>query len=436
MLEKFQQIIDNFPKKEKKLNILVAVSGGVDSTVLAHLCKKANIDFSIAHCNFNLRDEESDNDQEFVETLAEELGVSFFFQSFNTTEVAIENSKSIQLTARELRYDWFEELIKKNNFDYLFSAHHLNDRVETTIFNFLRGGGVPGLRSIRIINDYIARPLIGFTRKDIELYAVINNIKWREDSSNSNKKYTRNYIRHEIIPLFDDVHENWEKAVENSYIRLEQSEEILKTLAHAIQLKLEFEEYTIDKFLTEVQQPVLLHMALKSFDFTFQQCQEFFRQIKHNTPYFSIATDKHYLLMDRGIVQLIENKEDAQELIIRRPNEEVTSDDFHIASTVMTKEFFEIQKNVNNAYFDLNLVQFPIHVSTWQEGDSFSPFGMKGKKKVSDFFIDQKIPKHLKKTIPILKDANGEIIWIAGYRQSNKFKISLETTEVLIFHLI
>lgn len=437
MLKRFEKILETFPKKGKKLNVLVAISGGVDSTVLAHLCKTCDINFALAHCNFNLRADESDEDQEFVEDLAEELGVSLFFHSFDTVEAAEERSKSIQLTARELRYGWFEELVTKYNFDFLFSAHHLNDRVETTIFNFLRGGGVSGLRSIQEINKYIARPLISFTRKDIELYAILNNIAWREDSSNKNTKYTRNYIRHEIIPRFDDVHENWEKAIENSYTRLEQSEAILKDLAYTIHLNLEFQDFTVDQFMTAVRKPVLLEYALKKYGFTFPQCQDFFRKIKSNTPYASIKSGNYNLVLDRGLIKLIKKATSSQEtLILTKPSDEASGETFHIATSIIQRDVFEIQQDVNNAYFDLKNIEFPISISTWQEGDYFVPFGMRGKKKISDFFIDQKIPKHLKSIIPILKDANGEVIWIAGHRQSNKFKITKKTNKVLIFHLI
>lgn len=437
MLERFQENIETFKKDNQPLHILLAVSGGIDSTVLAHLCHQAGLNFSIAHCNFNLRNQESDEDQAFVEALAEQFGVSIFVQSFDTLKVASENSNSIQLTARELRYDWFEELVKTHRFDYLFAAHHLNDRVETTIFNFLRGGGIAGLRSIRKINEYIARPLLNFTRQDIELFAVVNGITWREDSSNSNTKYTRNYIRHEIIPHFADVHENWEKAVANTYKRLEQAEIILKNQAEILLKKLEEEAIDSPSFLVLCPEPVLLEMALKKFEFTYEQCDYFITELKANKTHIEIISQQHRLICDRGITEFL-NAESSplSDLIIEKPGDEVFNTKLCIASTVIKKEVFQFHKSAQNAYFDLQKVKFPILVSSWKKGDAFIPFGLKGKKKLSDFFINEKIPRHLKYDIPILRDADGVIIWIAGYRQTDLYKISEDTQDVLMLSLI
>ncbi len=438
MLEKFVENIESFKKENKALNVLVAVSGGVDSTVLAHLCHKAGINFSIAHCNFKLRSTESDEDQRFVEQLADDLGVSLFVQSFDTLKVSQDKSLSIQLTARELRYDWFEELVKNNNFDYLFAAHHLNDRVETTLFNFLRGGGIAGLRSIQKINNYIARPLLNFTRQDIELYAVVHNIIWREDSSNASKKYTRNYIRHEIIPHFADVHEHWEKSVNNTYKRLEQAEQILKNQAQEIIQKLYFyDSISKGEFLALVQEPVLLEISLKELGFRFDQCEYFIQELKLNKTHIEIIGENYKLISNRGEIELLKLVDPEQlDMYLEKPGDEVANSKLCIATSIIRRDVFQFDKDQQNAYFDLALIKFPITISSWKKGDTFVPFGMKGKKKLSDFFIDAKIPRHLKYEIPILRDAKGEILWIAGYRQSNKYIINSETQDVLIFHLI
>jgi tRNA(Ile)-lysidine synthase len=216
-----------FPKVAES-KILVAVSGGVDSVVLAHLCKEAHLNFSIAHCNFNLRGEESEQDENFVLELADALDVQVFIEGFETEAYAAEKRISIQMAARELRYNWFTELCETLQFDYIFTAHHANDNLETVLINFIRGTGLEGLTGMPDVNNCILRPLLPFTRSDIENYAKNENFDWREDSSNQSAKYFRNKVRLEVIPRLLELNPQLLESFGKTRSYLQQSSQLIE----------------------------------------------------------------------------------------------------------------------------------------------------------------------------------------------------------------
>jgi tRNA(Ile)-lysidine synthase len=432
MLERFKQIVTTMSVNGKPPKVIVASSGGLDSTVMAHLCKSIGLTFALAHCNFKLRNIESDEDEVFVNNLAKELDVSFFSISFDTIAESEKKSKSIQLTARDLRYEWFDDLLLTHKYDYLFAAHHLNDRVETTIFNLLRGAGIAGLRSIKQVNGTIARPLLSFTRQEIELYAMVNSINWREDSSNASKKYTRNYIRHEIIPHFDEVHPNWQQAISHTYERLEQSEKILKSLAQTLYLQLANGQLSRAIFYKTCTQAILLEMALKDQGITWEQATYFLNEIASNKHPIQIKLDEFILAADAEYIYYTEIKEENTTLVyIEKPGDSASYFNTQIDCFVIDKSDFKLLKNNQYAYFDVEKISFPLLVNSWKKGDLFQPFGFNGKKKISDLLIDLKIPRHLKYEVPMVRNAQNEILWVAGYRQSNKYIITAQTHSIL-----
>jgi tRNA(Ile)-lysidine synthase len=223
MLTKFQHHIElNFPYlKEKKL--LLAVSGGLDSMVLMHLFQELNYSIGIAHCNFQLRGKESDADENFVKLQAEKFQIPIFSTRFETEKFANTNKLSIQLAARKLRYDWFYQLLEEENYDYLLTAHHLDDQLETFLINLSRGTGIEGLTGIPATNDKIMRPLLPFSREEILAFAEENSLSWREDSSNASTKYLRNKIRHEVIPILKTLNPNFLPTFENTLEHLNQA---------------------------------------------------------------------------------------------------------------------------------------------------------------------------------------------------------------------
>ena len=246
--QKFQKHInDNFPfLKNKKL--LIAASGGIDSTVCIHLLRNLNFNISLAHCNFNLRKEDSDLDEFFVKEEAQTLAIPYFVKSFDTITYANTNKISVQLAARELRYEWFEVLIAQNDFDHLITAHHLDDSLETFLINLTRGTGLDGLTGIPAINDKIIRPLLPFTRKEIEAYAKKNNLAWREDSSNLQTKYLRNKLRHDLIPILKDLNQNFMNTFARTLDNLRGSEQIIKDRIESISDEIEESQSDIRQF--------------------------------------------------------------------------------------------------------------------------------------------------------------------------------------------
>ena len=215
-------------------NLLIAISGGIDSVVLAHLCKSLNYKFALAHCNFNLRGEESNADEDFVIELAEQLDVEVFVENFDTEAYAKEKKLSIQMAARELRYNWFDELSNQLEFDYVLTAHHADDNLETFLINFLRGTGINGLTGIPKHKDKYVRPLLDFSREAIEAYAKEHKIKWREDSSNRSRKYLRNKLRHEVVPILKEINPELLKSFQNTLSYLNDTADIVEESLNAV----------------------------------------------------------------------------------------------------------------------------------------------------------------------------------------------------------
>jgi tRNA(Ile)-lysidine synthase len=431
MLEKFLTYISQKTLFSRQNRILLAISGGIDSMAMAHLFFKAQFDFAIAHCHFSLRPE-ADQEAELVSQLAQNFDVPFFFKKFDTITFAQNEKISVQMAARKLRYDFFEQICLKNEYDYIATAHHLNDSLETAIFNFAKGTGIAGLRGILPKNNRIVRPLLFATRSEIENYAKENQIVWLEDSSNVSEKYQRNFIRHQIVPrlatqINPNVVENFAETAE----RLIFTEKVLSNYLSELKSKIWQEKGGLFWLNAEKNlEATLLHYFLEPLGFSFRQCQQIQTCEQIGADFFSVThwavTDRHQL-----VITPIAFQEDIwEEWKIETHTQLLQSNFFSISISCLDTHSENFAPPSEALYFDIEKLSFPLRVRTWREGDTFQPLGMKGRKKISDFLVDEKVPKNLKKRVFVLISAN-EIAGILGMRSSEKFRVNAQTQKVL-----
>ena len=426
MLTKFQNNIEqNFPQlKDKKL--LLAVSGGIDSMVLLDLFYKLRFDICVVHCNFQLRGKESDADEMLVRETCQDSYIPYFIESFDTLEFAKENKLSIQLAARKLRYDWFQEIISLG-FDYVLTAHHLDDNVETFLINFTRGTGLEGLTGIPAQNGNIIRPLLPFSREEIENYALENKIQWREDSSNASDKYFRNKLRHNIVPTLKELNTGFLDSFQNTLHHLHQAESLVNDASKLVYEKVvEVKENQLEihlKSLLEFQNyKAYLYQWLKEYGFSAWNDIYDLVEAQSGKQVFS---ESHVLLKDREKLILSERKEvnKSEVFIIESIESKV-----NIPLKLRFCKAVNIFETVSNCIFvDESKIKFPLTIRKWQEGDYFYPSGMNGKKKLSKYFKDEKYSL-LDKENQWLLCSEDQIVWVIGKRADNRF-INRETTQ-------
>lgn len=414
----------------KNSNIILAVSGGIDSVVMTHLMKNTNYNCSLAHCNFKLRESESELDESFVEELGKQLDFPVHTISFNTISYAKENKISIQMAARNLRYQWFEKLAKETNADYIFTAHHKDDVLETFLINFTRGTGLDGLTGIPEINGKIIRPLLIFEREDIANYAKENNISWREDKSNSSTKYFRNKIRHTIVPVLKDLNPNLLKSFDSTLVNLQESQTLVKDrIRHLKKHVVSYEEnetirISIKKILELNNPKAHLYELLKPYNFTAWKDVVNLLNAQSGKQLFSKT---HRLIKDRDEL-ILTNSESNSDLgcLINEKTEKIEKP----ISLTLEKVDVLGDSDKNSIYIDKALLKFPLTVRKWEKGDYFYPIGMQGKKKLSKYFKDEKMSL-LEKENTWLLCSDNEIVWIIGKRLDNRYKTTNKTLSIL-----
>lgn len=436
LLRKFIDFIQNENLFQKKDNLILAVSGGVDSVALCELCRQAGFQFKIAHCNFQLRGEESERDELFVRELGEKYGVEVFVKIFDTNLFAAENKISIQVAARELRYEWFDELLKTaTDNSYVLTAHHANDNIETVLMNFFKGTGIKGLRGILPKNGKIIRPLLFAKKEDIRSFANENNLSFVEDSSNISDKYTRNYFRNQLIPSLQRV---FPKVEENLIDNTERFHDIHSLYRQSIDLHkkklLEYKENEIHipvlKLLKAKPLKTILYEIISVYGFTAHQTEEVLRLLQSESGKY-ISSSTHKIIKNRKWIVIASHNNLSSSVIVINENEREI--DFANGRLFIEKakgDNTKISSDNYTAVLDADTVSFPLILRKWKQGDYFYPLGMKKKKKLSKFFIDQKMSLNDKEKTWIL-ESNKKIIWIIGKRIDNRFKLTGLTNDLI-----
>jgi tRNA(Ile)-lysidine synthase len=431
MLSEFKNHLKEDLPFLKDSKLLIAVSGGIDSMVLLHLLQQLNYDIAIAHCNFSLRGEESNEDEEFIKNYASENKIKIFATHFDTSSFALDNKLSIQVAARQLRYIWFDQLLGENNLDYLLTAHHLDDSIETFLINLTRGTGLEGMTGIPQQNDKILRALLPFTRSQIELYANENNIAWREDSSNASDKYLRNKLRHDVVPELKSLNPSFAESFQQTLKNLQQSASLAHDAAILVYQQVVSEKegqkhINLEQLLRLPNYKAYLYQWLSSFGFTAWGDIYSLVAAQSGKQVFSPG---YRLLKDREAL-ILEPLKPADKQVYEI-QEGITFINEPLAIKLETTDIISSDSTKNVVFVNNSLIKFPLFVRKWREGDYFCPLGMKGqKKKVSKFFKDERLSLSEKEDTWILCTEN-EIIWVMGRRADDRFKIRNTTDTIL-----
>ena len=410
---------------------MLAVSGGLDSMVLVHLFQQLNYEIVVLHCNFQLRGLESFEDQQFIQEYSNTNAIPFVFTQFDTEAFAADFKVSIQVAARELRYSWFYEQLAIQKGDFILTAHHADDNLETFLINLSRGTGLEGLIGIPAQNEKVIRPLLSFSRQQIEEYASVNKLKWREDSSNASDKYLRNKIRHHLVPLLKELNPNFISSFEKTQSFLSEAQELVDDAAIMVYQQVAREEgediyFDLGRLLQLPNYSSYLYQWLKEFGFT--AWDDIYELVTSQSgkqvlaPYFRLIKDRDCLILSP-----LPSQENQQEFEIESIESKVKFPlnlDFSNVSEIGVASDSTI-------FVDEDKLVFPLTLRHWNEGDVFQPFGMEGKsKKVSKLFKDEKLSLIDKEKVWLLC-SNNQVVWVVGIRQDERFKIDPNSKKLL-----
>lgn len=438
MLQDFQHYIkDNKLFDTKNDRVLLAVSGGVDSMVMLDLFIRSNYNFAIAHCNFHLRGEESLRDEYFVRKFAQTNNIQIFVQEFDTYSYMEKEKKSLEMSARDLRYDWFNKIIKENNFTHLATAHHSDDSAETFVINLLRGTGIAGLHGILPKSGNIIRPLLFASRRNIKDYADKHSIQFVEDSTNKDNKFTRNKIRNEVIPILREISPNFDVIIKKNIERLRETEVVFRKVvdnvkANILQKEDDHIKISIEEILNLQPLHIFMYEILSEFGFNESNINSICETLKDNTSsgrkFFS---DKYRLVRDRKYLFITSRKQEKNptDYIIEDWQTSIKTPFALQLETLRDLNFIRIPKAKSVAMLDYDLLKFPLQLRHWKKGDVFFPFGLHGKQKLSDFFTNQKY-SIIDKEKQWLLCSGENIVWVVGERIDDRFKITDKTKTI------
>ncbi|HTF17250.1 MAG TPA: tRNA lysidine(34) synthetase TilS [Chryseolinea sp.] len=433
MLDQFLDFIDRNQLCTRYDSTLLAASGGIDSMVMLYLFREAGFKIGVAHANFQLRGAESDGDQQFVAQLCKEFNIPFFTRRFETEEYAWEKTLSVQIAARELRYAWFRELAATNHYQHIATAHHFDDTMETILLNLTRGTGLDGLSGIPVKNGAIIRPMMFASRKQVEKYADMHGLVWREDASNQTDNYQRNYIRHHVMPHLRELNPSLEATWRSG----------LRKVNHEIGIVQQAFELWKDRFVHQQQgraviakaaveeypnNPAMLWRYIRNFGFNFEQAGDIQGALdgQSGKRFFSST---HMLVVDREQLIIIDRTKEWNELKLVAVN-----DQYHLGPWMLTVQEISERAPVDyhraveehTAVLDASKLSLPLIWRKWKAGDYFYPLGLGHRKKLSDFFVDEKLSVADKDKATVI-ESGGEIIWVSGLRIDDRFKITDKT---------
>lgn len=436
MFEEFLSYIrkNNLFKRQDRL--LLAVSGGIDSMVMLHLFIKLGTDIGIAHCNFCLRNKESDKDEDLVKEFASEKKIPFYSIRFNTKEHARKRGISVQMAARELRFEWFEKIRIKNNFDFVGVAHNLDDKIETLLINLTRGTGLTGLTGMKPLSNRIIRPLMFATRNKIEEYCSDNHIIFREDKSNAETKYTRNKIRHLVIPVLKEINPSVKETLNETAERLSGIDEIISCYIDDIRSQISVKRgaatvFNVEKLKTHQKSKALIFELFSPYGVAGSATGDLLRLMTRSTGK-QIFSKTHRILRNRDeliVTPLVTRSQGYYE--INGVEDFLLVPGIKSARIKNSGPVYIIPREKSVASIDSEKIRFPLIIRRWKTGDFFYPLGMKQKKKLSDYFIDRKYSL-VKKENTLILESEGKIVWIIGERIDERFKVTVSTSMILM----
>jgi tRNA(Ile)-lysidine synthase len=434
-----QQKVENYIQKQQLLTrnaeIIVGVSGGTDSVALLHILISLGYSCVIAHCNFHLRMEESDRDELFVRNLASQYKIPYYSIDFETIKYAVDQKISIEMAARDLRYNWFDELLEKLDAQAIAVAHHADDSIETMLMNLVRGTGLRGLTGITSRNKKVVRPLLCCTRVELEEYLINNNLNHIEDSTNATSDYQRNKFRNEILPLLTEINPSVRQTLYNSIEYFQGSLAIYQQAIDNIRdtivenqsglIKMDIE--TIKK---QVHIPTIMFELLYPFGFNSAQIEQITEQLDAESGKQFQAGDYRLVKDRKHLIIYAKDEKPTDSYLISQPDIEI-DEPFSLKISKLTRHLnFEPSKDKNCVHLDSSKLKFPLQIRRWKKGDIFYPFGMNKQKKLSDFFIDNKFTLQEKEQTWLLVSGK-DIVWIVGNRIDNRFRITNDTSEVI-----